>query len=146
MAGLNPKRGLAALKDRVSALEAAGGVNTTDVTIPFIIDGGGAVIATGSKGYVEVPFAGNITAWRVVSDTAGSIVVDVKRATYSQFPTTTSIAASAKPTLSSARKSENTTLTGWTKALSIGDWLEFVVESANTLTRVTVSITVDRTL
>lgn len=113
--------------------------------LSMIIDGGGSTLTTGSKGFVEVPFAGTITAWRVMANASGSVVVDVKKATYSGLPSTSSIAASAKPTLSSAQKNQDTTLTGWTTSVAAGDWLEFNVDSATTVTRVTVSITIART-
>ena len=41
------------------------------------------------------------------------------------------ITASAKPTLSSATKSEDTTLTGWTTAVTAGDVFGFMVDSAS---------------
>ena len=119
----------------------AASANTRTTGIVFIIDGGGAAITTGSKGYVEIPFACTITAARLQADQSGSIVVDIKKATYSGLPTTTSIAASAKPTLSTAQKNQDTTLTGWTTSITAGDWLEYVVDSATTVTRVTVSLT-----
>jgi hypothetical protein len=53
-----------------------------------------------------------------------------------------SITASAKPTLSSAIKSRDATLTGWTTAIAAGDILGFSVSSVTTLTRVTLSLTV----
>lgn len=114
------------------------------VSITFVIDGGGNTITTGSKGFLEIPFGCTITAWRIVSDQTGSIVVDVKRATYANFPTTSSIAASAKPTLSSARKNQDTTLTGWTTSIAAGDWLEFNVDSVATVQFVTVTLTATR--
>lgn len=115
--------------------------NTRTVGISFIIDGGGSAITTGSKGHVEIPFACTINAARLQADQSGSIVVDIKKAAYAGLPTTTSIAASAKPTLSTAQKNQDTTLTGWTTSITAGDWLEYVVDSATTVTRVTVSIT-----
>lgn len=119
----------------------AASANTRTIGIPFIIDGGGTAITTGSKGHIEVPFACSITAWRILSDQSGSIVVDVKKAAYSGLPTTSSIAAAAKPTLSTAQKNEDSTLTGWTTSITAGDWLEFYVDSASTVERVTVSLT-----
>lgn len=113
-------------------------------TVNFVIDGGGDVFGTGSKGYLVVDFACTITAATLLADQTGSVVVDVKRATYTNFPTTASLCAAAKPTLSSARKSRDTTLIGWTKTLAAGDVLEFVVDSAATLTRVTLALTVSR--
>lgn len=111
------------------------------VGISFIIDGGGSAITTGSKGHVEIPFACTLTAVRLMADQSGSIVVDIKKAAYSGLPTTTSITASAKPTLSSAQKNQDATLPGWTTSVTAGDWLEYVVESATTVIRVTVSLT-----
>lgn len=104
--------------------------------IGIVIDGGGSTITTGSKGYLEVPYGCTINRATIVSDQTGSIVIDVKKATYANFPTTASIAASAKPTLTSARKSQDSTLTGWTTAITAGDILEFVVDSVTTVTRV----------
>ena len=45
--------------------------------IAFIIDGGGALITTGVKGSVEVPFSCTIAAWTLLADVSGSIVVDI---------------------------------------------------------------------
>ncbi len=113
--------------------------------INFIIDGGGVAVTTGIKGEIEIPFGGVITAARIYADTTGSIVVDVNKAAYSGLPTFSSITASAKPTLSSAQKNQDTTLTGWTTTITAGDWLQFEVDSASTVTRATVSLTVRRT-
>ena len=106
---------------------------------------GGTTLTTGSKGFWEVPYACTITANRLFANASGSLVVDVKKATYSGFPTTSSICASAKPTLSSAQKSQDSTLSGWTTALAAGDVLEFNVDSVTTIVRATLSLTVTRT-
>ena len=105
------------------------------------LDGLGDVITTGSKGFTQVPYNGTITGWTIVSDQAGSIVVDVKRSVYSAFPTTSSIAGTCLPTLSSAQKNRSTTLSGWgNTAITAGDMFEFVVNSATTVTRATLVI------
>lgn len=116
-----------------------------DVGIEVVIGDGVTAMATGSKGYIEVPFACAIRAARLVADVSGSVVVDAKKATYSGLPTTASICASAKATLSSAQKSQDSTLTGWTTTIAAGDWLEFNVDSVATIRRVTLSLTVRRT-
>jgi hypothetical protein len=119
--------------------------------VGLIIDGGGSVITTGVKGFVEVPFAGTITAVTLLSTdaaaTAGSIVVDIWKDTYAAYPpvVSDSITASAKPTLSAANKARDTTLTGWTTAIAAGDVLGFSVTSATTVTRVLLSLTVQAT-
>lgn len=111
-------------------------------SVGITIDGGGSAITTGSKGYIYLPFGGTITQATLLANASGSIVVDVKKSTYTGFPTTTSICASAKPTLSSAQKSKDSTLTGWTTSFSADDVLEFVVDSATTVTRVNLVLTI----
>lgn len=104
-----------------------------DTAIPLIIDGGGVAITTGTKFAFCIPFACTIIGFDLFGDQTGSIVIDLKKATYANYPTTTSITASAKPTLSSARKTTNSTLTGWTTSVAAGDVIEVVVDSAATL-------------
>lgn len=110
--------------------------------ISFTIDGGGAPFGTGSKGYVIVPYAGTITNVTMLADQTGSAVLDIKKSSYSGFPSTTSIVASAPPTISSAQKSQDTTLTGWTTSVSAGDILEFSVTSNSSITRLVVGLKV----
>lgn len=119
-------------------------VKLTD-TFEFVIDGGGSAITTGVKGYLEVPFDCTISAVTMLADQTGSIVIDVWKDTYANYPPTDadSITASAVPTISSAVKSQDSTLTGWTTALTEGDILGFNVDSATTVTRVTISLKVD---
>jgi hypothetical protein len=111
-------------------------------TLNFIIDGGGSVLTTGSKGFCPIDTAYTISQWTIVGSPSGSCVVDVKRATYTNFPTTASIVGGSgnKPTLSSAQKNQATP-TSWTStSIAAGDILEFNVDSATTVTRVTVSL------
>jgi len=111
-------------------------------TIPMIIEGGGAEISDGSKGVLPILMDCTVVQWMVLADQTGSIVVDVKKSTYANFPTTSSIAGTDKPTLSSAQKNKSIALTGWTTTISQGDVLEFVVDSCTTITRATVLLEV----
>jgi len=117
--------------------------------IGFTIDGGGAVIAAGLKGFVEVPAAGNIVGWTIVADQAGSIVVDVWLDTYANFPPTIldTIAGAEKPTLAAAQKNQDLALGTWTTAVAKGDWLAFNVEAGPAgVTWVAVTLRVEYTL
>ena len=116
-------------------------------TITFIIDGGGSTITTGVKGDLEIPFACTINRVTMLADASGSIVVDIWKDTYANFPPTDadSITASAVPTISTATKSQDATLTGWTTAIAAGDTLRFNVDSATTIQRLTISLRVVRT-
>lgn len=121
--------------------------NQKTANITFIIDGGGSAITTGIKGDLEVSFAGTITGVTLLADQSGSIVVDIWKDTYANYPPTVAdtITAAAKPTLSGADKSKDTTLTGWTTAIAAGSTLRYNVDSAATVQRVLVSLTVTKT-
>jgi hypothetical protein len=110
------------------------------------IDGGGSAITTGVKGYVTVPYNGTITGWDIFADVTGSIVIDVWKDTYANFPplVADTIAGTEKPTLSSAIKNQDTNLTSWTTAVTAGDIIAFNVDSASTLTRVNLIIYVTK--
>jgi hypothetical protein len=123
---------------------------TNDVKVSavnFIIDGGGGVITTGIKGDLLIPFACTINSWTILGDQTGSIVVDVWKDTYANYPPTVAdtITGTEKPTLSSANKNQDLALSTWTTTVAAGDILRFNVDSVATVTRVTVVINVTRT-
>ena len=128
-----------------SGPQGPAGVAGTSV-ITFFIDGGGSIISSGIKGDLDIPFACTINSVTLLADQVSSVVVDIWKNTYANFPPVVgnSIVASAPPTLSSATKSQDATLTGWTTALAAGDILRFNVNSATSLTRLTVALFVTR--
>jgi len=107
-------------------------------SINFIIDGSGSVALTGSKGYVQVPNNFVVQQWSVTSDVSTSLTVDVKKATFTNLPSTSSIVASDAPTITSNTKNSNTNVTTWT-SISANDYLEFVL-STNSLAKL-ISVT-----
>lgn len=115
-------------------------------TLNFVIDGGGSTITTGIKGDLVVDFACTITAVTLLADQTGSIVVDIWKDSYANYPpdNSDSITASATPTISTATKSQDTTLTGWTTSISAGQILRFNVDSVTSIARVTVALKVTR--
>jgi hypothetical protein len=125
------------------------GINATPITaIGYTIDGGGAAITAGLlPGGLVVPFNGNIETINLIADQVGSIVIDIWKDSFANYPPTVedSICASAKPTLSSATKSEDIILTGWTKTITAGDVLRFNVDSATTVQNVTLILKVTKT-
>ena len=117
-----------------------------DAEIAMTIDGGGVVITAGKKGAIEIPFNCTIDRWTITADQSGSITIDINKSTYSGYPTTTSITASATPAISSAQKAQSSTLTGWTTSLSAGDIVEFEVDATPTsITLATISLKVTKT-
>lgn len=124
-----------------------GGATTNENrrTIYLVMDGGGLPITTGIKADVRIPYSGTVTGWEIVADASGSIVIDVWKDTYANYPPTVAdtIAGTEKPTLSSAAKNQDTSLSTWTTSLTAGDWIRFNVDSASTVTRVALAIMVD---
>lgn len=120
----------------------------TVISIPFILGGTGVVITTGIKGDLFIPFDCTITGVTLLVDQVGSIVVDIWKDTYANYPPTVAdtITASAKPTITAADKSSNTTLVGWTRLITAGDTLRFKVDSCATITRCTLTLTATKGL
>jgi hypothetical protein len=120
--------------------------------LEFVCDGGGSALTAKYYGYIEVPYACTIKQVTTLGDVSGSVVVDLYRCTYSAFAPGThpvsgdKLTASAPPTISSAFKAQDATLTGWTTSLAAGDILAFVVTGTpTTITRATVSIKIQMT-
>jgi hypothetical protein len=115
--------------------------------VGIILDNGSSAITTGIKGDIVIPFNCDITGWTLLADQSGSIVIDLWRDSYANFPPVVgdSITASAKPTISSATKGQSSTLTGWTVGVTAGDVLRVNVDSAATIRRCTLFLALERT-
>ena len=119
--------------------------------IVYIIDGGGSVITTGSKGGLFISFPYTIVEWTLASidsaTTSGSIVLDIWTDTQANFPPVVAdtITASAKPTITTSTKGQSSTLTGWTTAQTAGRWVYFNVDSVTSLKMVSITLKCIRT-
>lgn len=143
----------------VAALTAGAGIAITNaagaitiaanetIDLVIIIGDGTNAITTGVKGFLPVDFAFTIVQWTLVADASGSIVIDVWKDTYANFPPTVAdtIAGTEKPTLSSVQKNQDTSLTTWTTSVAAGDVLGFNVDSATTVKQVTLTIKCTKT-
>lgn len=120
--------------------------NVKTLTITFIIDGGGSAITTGEKGHLRIPFNCALNRVTMLADQSGSIVVDIWMDTYANSPpdNADSITSATPPTISTAQKSEDSTLSGWTTTIPAGSILAFNVDSCTTITRVTISLRVTK--
>jgi len=125
----------------LTALGSGSGIN-------LILNEGGNPLSTGIKGVFVVPYNGEITQYTMLADQTGSIVIDLWKDTYANYPPTDadSIAgAGTPPTISSAIKSQDSTLTSWTKTFSAGDIFMVNIDSATTVTWVTLELRIRRT-
>ena len=115
-------------------------------TITFVIDGGGSVITTGTKGYIEVPFACTVSQWTLLADTSGSITVDIYNDAYANYGTNTSmVGGGTKPTISASTKGQSAPSSWTTTAIAAGNIIGFNVATISTCTRVTIALKVTRT-
>ncbi len=117
--------------------------NVRHRVMPFVINNGSSTIATGiQKGDIVWGCYGVILGVDALADQSGSIVVDIWKDTYANYAPADadSITASAPVTISTATKSQDYTLTGWTKHFSPGDIFRFNVDSVTTLTGVTINL------
>jgi len=137
--GTAPKGSDADVKTRIARGEIS--------DIAFIIDGGGEAIETGEKGHLEIPFKCQILQCTLLADVSGAIKIDIWKDTYAQFPpdNNDSICGGNEPEISaSGVKDQDATLTDWTKTINAGDILAFNVDSCATITRVTISLKVQK--
>lgn len=131
--------------DDANAVKAKSLNDTID--LHFIIDGGGSAIATGlAKGCLKIDFKARIEEVTLLADQSGSIVIDIWKDTYANYPPAVgdTITAAAKPTITTATKSQDSTLTGWTKDIAAGDILKFNVDSVTTITNVTIVLKITK--
>lgn len=123
--------------------------NTKRMSIAFQFGDGVNAIdsSTEREQWLELNFDCTIEGYSLTADAVGSIVVDLWYDTYANYPPTVAdtITASAKPTLSSANKAQDITLTGWTTALARGGTLKAHVNSAGTVKAVTLTLYVIKT-
>ena len=121
---------------------AFGVVEGSQVGFVIALDGGGSPISTGVKHYFEVPLSMTVTGWTLVADQSGSIVVDLWKDVFANFPPTVAdtITGTEKPTLSAAQSNQDLALSSWTTAVTRGDILGVNVDSASTVTKAWLTI------
>lgn len=120
--------------------------NVAKGCIGITIDGGGSAITTGYKGFISIPYAATITAATLLGDTSGTLVIDIWKDTYANYPPTDadSITGGNEPHLTATSKYTDSTLTGWTTSIAAGDVLAFNVDAAATITKATLTLTVTK--
>jgi hypothetical protein len=109
----------------------SGGASTSD-KIEFTINGNGTAIAAGAAGSKIIPYNCTITGWEVISASSGNLVVTVNKSTTTSptAPSWSAVSGSEKPTLSSAARNTDTSLTTWTTSVSAGNQIQVSIDSA----------------
>ena len=114
--------------------------------IPCRLGDGVTALQIGTLADIVIPFNCTVTSVTLLAKDSGSVTVDIWVDTYANFPpaNSDSITASATPAISSGVKYQDTTLTGWTTALTGGSTMRFYVEAASGITQVTCQLAVLR--
>lgn len=100
------------------------------------------VLPTGVAAYVYIPASLKIVAWTLVAHESGSLVLDLWKDTYANFPPLVgdSIAGTEKPTLVTAQKNQDLSLTTWDVDIDAGDVLAINVDSVTTIQQATLTL------
>lgn len=126
----------------LAGLSSSAGVYTINAVIT---NGGLSVPPIGPVLAVSVDVPGTIVSARMLSLQTGTAVVNIKKCTYAGYPgSLASICGSSRPRIDSARKSEDTVLSGWTKDIAAGDILQFELDADINVYTVTCALKVRR--
>jgi len=103
------------------------------------------VLSSGTTASVRVPYPCTITQWDVLSMISGTLLIDVKKSTYANYPVLSTITGTDKLLLlGNAYKGTSTALTGWTLNVTAGDVLKFDIEQATQSGTVTAQLRVNK--
>lgn len=123
--------------------------NTTNINFGstgIVVDNTPNPITTGFKGSVTIPYSGTIVSWTILADQTGTVQLDIWNTTYAGYPgsAANSITGGNYITLTSQSKNTSSTLTGWTTTVSPGDILQWNVNSASTVNKITVTLNITK--
>ena len=105
-------------------------------------DGQGGTISNGKTAYVQVPYAGDITAWFIVANAIGNCSITVTKSTFGAFPPVTTI-ISPNPALSGTRTAQSPS--PFSVAVTAGDYIGFTISGVLTVSWVNLTLTINKT-
>lgn len=108
------------------------------------MDNGSNVVTTGSKGYRKLDYDCVISGWTIFSNISGSTQIDIKKSTYGDYPSFSSIVGSNYPSLTNTDKNQSEDLSGWTTSITSGDVLEWYINSVSNITKLSFFLKIKR--
>jgi len=108
------------------------------------LSNGSSDITTGQKGYVKIPYPGTISDWTIMTDTSGSIVIDIWKDSLANFPPTSldSITNGNYAYLSNQIVNSDNVLSGWTTTFLANDVFTFDVIGVTGVTNINLTLNV----
>lgn len=131
--------------DAVTGLLPIANLAARTTSVQVLFDNNGAELVDNTKARFDIPVNATLTKWRILADQSGSVVFDIWKDTYANYPPTIADTiiggGGTKPTVSSATKNEDSTLTGYTTSFSAGDTVIVNVDSCTTITQAVLILT-----
>lgn len=144
--GINTAGGLLAFPTAPDTLLGNNGIaNIRIKNVSVTFDGGGVALTGTTTRCGYLPYNATINSATLLADQTGSATVDVRTVAFGSYTgpaSAASITAAAIPTLSAAVKFQDTTLTGWTTALTSNTVVCFVLSAPATVTWVNATLKV----
>ena len=109
-------------------------------TINYVIDSGSIAMLPGNKGSVTLDVSGTLESLVILSDQQGDLTIDIKKSTYSTFPSFTSIVGGVYPQMTNSRKIRDDNLNNWDRTIVAGNILTFDVIAVNNINRFLISL------
>lgn len=116
--------------------------NPIHTTLLVVFGEIGTALSTGIQGDVAIKFPCTIAGWTLLADQTGSIVVDIWKDKFANYPPLSgkTIVASSPPTISSAQTGADIQLPGWTRAINADDTLRFSITSVTSIQQCTLAL------
>lgn len=109
-------------------------------TINYVIDSGSIEMIGGNKGTLTIDVTGTIENLTILSDQIGTVILDIKKSNYTDYPNFVSILGGSYIQMLDNSKYKDENLTNWDKSINAGDILNFEVINVSGIRRFLVSL------
>lgn len=113
-------------------------------TITYPVETPVSLIGGESTDFFTIPYNLRVLSWTLLSETQGSVLVDVQSCTYDSYPTTTSICNGSRPFIDQDMKNRDLDVQDWDEYLPADSILKVTALSADTIDRVTLILKCER--
>lgn len=119
-----------------------GGRDTLTITYP--VETPESLVGGENTDFFTIPYDLRVISWTLLSETHGSVLVDIQACTYDDYPTTTSICNGNLPYINQNTKNRDLDVQDWDEYLQGDSILKVVALSAYVIDRVTLILKCER--
>lgn len=113
-------------------------------TITYPVETPVSLIGGENTDFFTVPYNLRVISWTLLSETQGSVLIDVQACTYDNYPTVTSICNGHLPFIDQDMKNRDLDVQDWDEYLQADSILKVTALSADTIDRVTLILKCER--